>query len=147
MSEVREMTQDDIARVHEIDASSFSAPWPAEAFAIEMQNPKARNFVITENDQVVGYIVCWLVLDECHIATIAVDKANRGKGYAKDLLRKALQSSLAEGAAFAYLEVRASNYPAKELYRSFGFEIVGTRKKYYKDNNEDALLLTLEMKK
>lgn len=147
MSEIRAMELGDVPRVHQIDASSFSAPWPAEAFSIELVNPKARNFVITENEMIVGFIVYWLILDECHIATIAVEKGHRGKGYAKELLRKALQSSLAEGAAFVYLEVRASNHPAKELYRSFGFEIVGTRKKYYKDNNEDALLLTLEMKK
>lgn len=147
MIEIRKMTLNDVLRVHEIDSNSFSAPWPAEAFAIELENPKARNFVLTENNQIIGYIVYWLIIDECHIATIAVDKAYRGKGYAKELLRKALQSSVTEGAAFVYLEVRASNQPAKELYRSFGFEIVGTRKKYYKDNNEDALLLTLEMNK
>lgn len=147
MSEIRAMVLSDVTRVHEIDTSSFSAPWPAEAFSIELANPKARNFVIIENDHVIGFIVYWLILDECHIATIAVEEGHRGKGYAKDLLRKALQSSLDEGAAFVFLEVRSSNLPAIGLYRSFGFEIVGTRKKYYKDNNEDALLLTLEMKK
>lgn len=146
MSPIRQMTFEDLPRVHQIDRDSFSAPWPAEAFAIELKNPKARCWVIQEADQIIGFIVFWMIIDECHIATIAIDHAFRGKGYARELIQKTLQSSRSEGATHAYLEVRSSNEEAKSLYRSFGFDIVGIRKKYYKDNNEDALLLTLEYK-
>jgi len=146
MSPIRLMTFEDLPRVHQIDQDSFSAPWPGEAFAIELKNPKARCWVIQEADQIIGFIVFWMIIDECHIATIAIDHAFRGKGYARELIQKTLQSSRSEGATHAYLEVRSSNEEAKSLYRSFGFDIVGIRKKYYKDNNEDALLLTLEYK-
>ncbi|HWS24122.1 MAG TPA: ribosomal protein S18-alanine N-acetyltransferase [Anaerolineales bacterium] len=146
MSLIRQMTFEDLPRVHQIDRESFSTPWPVEAFTIELKNPKARCWVIQEADQIIGYIVFWIIIDECHIATIAIDRSFRGKGYARALIQKTLQSSRSEGATFAFLEVRAGNEEAKSLYNSFGFEIVGTRKKYYKDNNEDALLLTLEIK-
>lgn len=146
MSVIRGMREGDLPRVQEIDGDSFSAPWPVDAFKIELNNPKARCLVSLENNQIVGFMVYWLIVDECHIATLAVDRAWRGKGHAKELIRKALQSSRFEGATHAFLEVRAGNKEALALYSSFGFENVGTRKKYYKDNNEDALLLTLEIK-
>lgn len=146
MIELRAMTLADVRRVHEIDNASFSAPWPATAFTIELANPRTRAWVCESENKIVGFIVCWIIIDECHIATIAVDEAYRGKGIAKALLRKALKSGADEGAIISHLEVRASNEAAKMLYDSFGFELVGVRKKYYKDNNEDALLLTLEMR-
>lgn len=146
MIEIREMTVADVRRVHEIDNASFTAPWPAEAFTIELANPRARAFVCECDNKIVGFIVYWIIIDECHIATIAVDEAYRGRGFAKALLSKALRDSAASGVIISHLEVRASNESAKMLYDSFGFEIVGVRKQYYKDNNEDALLLTLEMR-
>lgn len=140
---IREMTQADLNAVTEIDRDSFSQPWPDNAFAAEIENKNARCLVAEENQIIFGYIVIWLVLDEAHIATIAIEKSKRGQGFSKRILKTALQSAYLEGSRFVYLEVRESNTVAIHLYTQLGFEIVGLRKAYYKNNNENAILMTL----
>ena len=56
----------------------------------------------------------------------------------------ALNAAFREGARSSYLEVRATNQAALQMYKELGFKIVGRRSHYYHDNQEDALLLTLE---
>jgi ribosomal-protein-alanine N-acetyltransferase len=87
--------------------------------------------------------VLWMIVDEAHIATIATHPDYRRQGIAKRLLVKALEFAQTEGARSALLEVRAGNRAAQEMYRKFGFEVVGRRERYYKDNYEDAVLMTL----
>jgi ribosomal-protein-alanine N-acetyltransferase len=84
-----------------------------------------------------------MIVDEAHIATVATHPGYRQQGIASQLLVAALKSAYAEGARSALLEVRAGNQAAQEMYRKFGFEVVGRRERYYKDNQEDAVLMTL----
>jgi ribosomal-protein-alanine N-acetyltransferase len=93
--------------------------------------------------RLVGMMVLWVILDEAHIATIATHPDYRRQGIAKQLLAAALESAYAEGARSALLEVRAGNEAAQEMYRKLGFEVVGRRERYYKDNFEAAILMTL----
>jgi ribosomal-protein-alanine N-acetyltransferase len=85
-----------------------------------------------------------LIVDEAHIATIATHPDFRRRGIGEQLLIAALLSARAEGAAHAFLEVRAGNPGALSLYKKYGFVVAGTRPQYYKDNNEDAILMNLE---
>jgi [ribosomal protein S18]-alanine N-acetyltransferase len=94
--------------------------------------------------RVVGMVVAWLFVDEAHIATIATHPEYRRQGIARKLLLHTLQSAMREGAHSSFLEVRESNLPAQEMYRKFGYVEVGRRKRYYKDNDEDAILMNLE---
>jgi ribosomal-protein-alanine N-acetyltransferase len=94
---------------------------------------------------VVAALVNWLVLDECHIATIAVHPDFRRQGIARLLLQTGMQAAYAERSRIFYLEVRAANLAAQQMYLDFGFTVVGRRAKYYKDNGEDALLMTLDL--
>jgi ribosomal-protein-alanine N-acetyltransferase len=89
-------------------------------------------------------IVSWLIVDELHIATIATHVEYRRQGIAQSLLLHAFKSAWVEGAHSAFLEVRASNDAAQAMYRKYGFIESGRRPRYYKDNNEDAILMTLE---
>ena len=89
-------------------------------------------------------LVLWMIVDEAHIATLATHPEARRQGVAKQLLVKALETAYAEGARTALLEVRAGNEAAQSMYRKFGFEEVGRRERYYKDNHEDAVLMTLD---
>jgi ribosomal-protein-alanine N-acetyltransferase len=82
-------------------------------------------------------------LDELHVATIATHPEFRRQGIGKTLLTHALKSAREEGVVRSFLEVRASNQAAIEMYKSFGFIEDGRRKEYYKDNHEDAILMTL----
>lgn len=141
---VRKMTVEDVPAAHEIDVSSFTLPWPERSFRYEVTaNPAARCWVAELEGRVVGLLVLWMIVDEAHIASLATHPEFRRLGIAKKLLVKALENAYAEGARTALLEVRAGNETAREMYQKIGFEEVGRRERYYKDNNEDAILMTL----
>jgi ribosomal-protein-alanine N-acetyltransferase len=143
------MQPGDLPVVQSIDRLSFALPWPASAFEYELYENTASLTLVAEQTppgdapEVVGMAVVWLILDEAHIATIGVHPLHRRQGVGRRLLARALQLSQGRGAAAATLEVRAGNLGAQALYRQFGFEEVGRRPRYYRDNNEDAILMTL----
>lgn len=145
----RHMELDDLEQIQEIDRLSFSIPWPSSSYRFELlENPGSILWVAEDQSsggkgRVVGMIVVWLILDEAHIATIAVHPEYRGKGIGRELLAGALEESMQRGAREAMLEVRANNQTAQALYRDFGFTIVGRRPRYYKDNQEDAVLMSI----
>lgn len=141
---VRRMTAEDVPAAHEIDVSSFTLPWPERSFRFEVtDNPAARCWVAEMDGRLVGMLVLWMIVDEAHIATLATHPDFRRQGIAKQLLVNALDNAYAEGARTAFLEVRAGNQAAQRMYQEFGFEEVGRRERYYKDNSEDAILMTL----
>jgi len=141
---VRRMTVEDVLAAHAIDVSSFTLPWPERSLRFEVSdNPAARCWVAELNGHVVGMLVLWMIVDEAHIASLATHPEFRRQGIAKQLLVVALEKAYTEGARAAFLEVRAGNEAARSMYRKFGFEEVGRRERYYKDNNEDAILMTL----
>lgn len=141
---IRRMTLDDIEQVVAIDRVSFSLPWPERSFRFELtDNPASRCWVAEVDGKIVGMIVVWLIVDEVHVATIATHPEFRRQGIAKNLLSHALQHMSTEGAQSSFLEVRAGNFAAQDLYRKFGFEESGVRRHYYRDNDEDAILMTL----
>lgn len=141
---VRRMTLEDVPAVVELDQLSFSLPWPEKSFRFELtDNPASRCWVIEADGRIVGMIVVWLLVDEAHIATIATHPDHRRQGIARKLLSYALRYLSKEGAVSSFLEVRESNLAAQEMYHKFGFEAVGRRKRYYKDTNEDAILMSL----
>ena len=88
-------------------------------------------------------IVMWLIVDEAHIATIAVHPDFRRQGIAARLLITALLNAFQNQMIQATLEVRAGNQAAQVLYQNFGFTVVGVRAHYYRDNHEDAWIMTL----
>ena len=142
---IRRMTLEDVPQVVAIDQASFSLPWPERSFRFEIsENPASRVWVAEADGKVAGMIVAWLLVDEAHIATIATHPDFRRQGIAHALLRYALDSMEREGATYAVLEVRAGNMSAQEMYRKLGFIESGRRPRYYKDNSEDAILMTLE---
>jgi len=142
---VRKMTVEDVPAAHEIDKSSFTLPWPERSLRYEVSdNPSARCWVSELDGHVVGMLVLWMIVDEAHIATLATHHEFRRQGIAKQLLVTALEGAYLEGARSALLEVRAGNVAAQAMYHKFGFEVVGRRERYYKDNNEDAVLMTLK---
>lgn len=141
---VRKMTIDDVPAVVELDQISFSLPWPERSFRFELtDNPASRCWVAEVDGNIVGMIVVWLLVDEAHIATIATHPDFRRKGIGKWLLSHTLLHLMDEGARSSFLEVRESNLAAQDMYRKFGYEVTGRRRRYYKDNDEDAILMNL----
>jgi ribosomal-protein-alanine N-acetyltransferase len=142
---IRKMTLDDVPAVLDLDQRSFSLPWPERSFRFELtDNPASRCWVAELDEKVVGMIVVWLIVEEAHVATIATHPDFRRKGIAKRLLSHALQKLMEQGARSSFLEVRESNLAAQAMYRKFGYEETGRRRRYYKDNDEDAILMNLD---
>jgi len=141
----------DLPAVMEIDRLSFPHPWPETAHRSDLtQNQAARGLVAlapagSGERQVIGYASWWLVADEAQINNLAVHPAWRRRRVGEALLIALKQQARAQGAQTATLEVRAGNLAAQRLYGRQGFVEVGRRKNYYRDNGEDALLLTAQL--
>jgi ribosomal-protein-alanine N-acetyltransferase len=147
---IRPMQADDLGQVHAIDKISFSMPWPESAYRYELfENQSSLQWVAEAREsngglRIVGMVVVWLVVDEAHVATIAVHPDYRGRGIAQELLCAGLIEAIERGMRSATLEVRAHNLAAQRLYRRFRFEEAGVRPRYYRDNFEDALIMTAD---
>jgi len=143
--QIRKMTLEDVPTVLVLDQISFSLPWPERSFRFELtENMASRCWVAEVDGRVVGMVVGWLLVDEMHIATIATHPEYRRQGIASKLLLHTLLKSMDEGARTSFLEVRESNQAAQEMYLKFGYEKTGRRKRYYRDNDEDAILMLLK---
>jgi ribosomal-protein-alanine N-acetyltransferase len=103
--------------------------------------PFARPVLAAPKAALVGYAGVWVTLDEGHVTTIAVHPGQRGRSVGELLLNGLIDQGLELGAANLTLEVRVSNNAAQQLYLKYGFQPVGTRKRYYTDNGEDALIM------
>ncbi|MHB2017010.1 MAG: ribosomal protein S18-alanine N-acetyltransferase [Candidatus Xenobia bacterium] len=138
---VEGMREEDVLQVQAIEAESFPRSWPAGSFSSELKNNRvARYIVAREGDRVLGYAGMWLILDEAHITTIAVDPAVRGQKVGKRLLWELLRICVEAGTRWAVLEVRETNQVARQMYERFGFKQIGLRKGYY-DYEDNALVL------
>jgi ribosomal-protein-alanine N-acetyltransferase len=125
---------------------SFTLPWSLTSFQFEIQRSRISRCLVAEVNTgiekiIAGTLIAWVIVDEMHIGTIAVDQPFRRVGIASALLDVIHQQAYEEQLGKIYLEVRKSNLPAQNLYRKFGYEITGVRQGYYADNHEDALLM------
>ncbi|WP_235357085.1 ribosomal protein S18-alanine N-acetyltransferase [Bacillus alveayuensis] len=143
---IRKMTIDDIDDVYKIELQSFRKPWPKHSFFQELtQNKFATYFVIEYKDNIAGYCGLWVVMDDAQITNIAILPDYRGQKLGEKLLIYVKDYAKELGAAQLTLEVRVSNYIAQNLYKKLGFEVIGLRKNYYTDNQEDALLMWVKL--
>lgn len=147
----RPMQLDDVPVVAAIDQISFPSPWSESTYRQELRKNRAAHLYVAEQlselkgiAEIVGYIGFWYIVDEVHISTIAVHPDRRRRGIGRMILNHALEQARAMGAELATLEVRESNTGAIELYRAFGFALKGRRPGYYRDTEEDALVMFKE---
>ena len=143
---VRRMAPGDVDTVVGIESDAFSSPWSAETFTSLLERPGLELLVLEhEQDGVVGYAVLWCILDQGELANVAVAPRMRGLGLGRHLLACVLDVARERGIETMFLEVRASNERAHELYRTFGFSDVGRRKAYYERPREDALIMAAKL--
>ena len=93
-------------------------------------------------EPIAGFLGAWYAADEAHVITFGVRRTDRGRGVGELLLIAAIEQAYARGATAVTLEVRPSNFAARNLYGKYGFDVSGVRKGYYADNREDALIMT-----
>jgi len=163
---MRPMRVDDIPQVVQVDELAFPTPWSARTYQFEITNRTTSHMVVIEAPNhvtlsvpglrgliqrlrggpkpepvIAGYGGCWLIAGEAHISTIAVHPDFRGRGLGELLLIGMLGRSMRLDGEYSVLEVRVNNHTAQQLYRKYEYQIVGTRKGYYRDNGEDAYLM------
>jgi [ribosomal protein S18]-alanine N-acetyltransferase len=141
------METKDIEQIMEIESVIFGEyHWTPQSFISEIENDLGNYFTAVEagTDKVIGYGGFWLIFDEAHITTVAVRPHLQNKGMGEILLQKMIDTGYAKNAKWFTLEVRAGNIPAQNLYYKYGFKSLGLRKKYYQDNDEDALIMWTE---
>ena len=143
---ISKMSAEDIENVVQIEAEAYGEHhWSKSSFYDEMQNNLAKYYVAKTSDgELVGYAGAWHIIDEGHITTIAVKKSYLRKHIGEAIIVKIIEDCYKEGIKYLTLEVRVSNEPAIGLYTKYGFNSLGTRKGYYQDNNEDALIMWTE---
>jgi len=142
---VRRMYLEDIDKVMEIEPKVFgSHHWTRNNFVKELDNKVATYFVAEKEGELVAYSGLWIVAEETHITTLAVDPRHRRQGIAEGLLIAMIDFAIKGAARAITLEVRLSNTPAQNLYEKYGFQRLGIRRNYYEDNREAALLLWTE---
>lgn len=139
---IRKAKISDLEAIKEIEDESFINPFTKEDLIYEISQNPVSNFLVLEKDGlVVGFIDYWITFDSATIDQIAVKKSERNQGFAKILLEKSINDLKELGeVSFFTLEVRTSNEPAINLYKSFGFQKVTIKEKYY-DDGEDAIYM------
>jgi ribosomal-protein-alanine N-acetyltransferase len=125
----------------EVDRECFLSPALQVDFSAELEKTQSRCLVARDGEEVVAYLLYWLVAEEMQILNIAVKSGCRRRGWGRLLLEKGIRDARGEGAWVATLEVRKSNEEAIALYQGNGFRILGTRLDYYREPEEDALLM------
>lgn len=167
---VRRMAMEDIDYVLKLDRMSFATPWSANTYQHEVRNSHSTMLVVepysfpastsnhnpikwlrrllspaiqnTARYPLLAYSGFWLISGEAHISTIAVHPDFRGHKLGELLIWCMAMQAIRLEAEVITLEVRISNDIAQSLYRKYGFEVSGRRKGYYRDNGEDAYLMT-----
>lgn len=140
---IRDFTIEDIDDIYDVEINSFSDPWSKESFKDELKNNVANYLVGCIDNRVVGYVGAWFILDEAHITNVAVKPEFRRQGIANKLIIEFINLAKINNIESITLEVRVSNIAAQTLYKTFGFIEQGIRKRYYADNNEDAIIMWL----
>lgn len=144
--EIIKACEDHINDIMVIENLSFKIPWSRQAILEEITKNKFALYNCARTEmQVVGYAGMWHVCDEGHITNIAVHPEFRGNGIGSALMESLVEYAESAGISGMTLEVRKSNITAQALYRKYGFENGGTRKAYYADNNEDAIIMWKKM--
>ncbi|HZB25594.1 MAG TPA: ribosomal protein S18-alanine N-acetyltransferase [Vicinamibacterales bacterium] len=139
----RVTSSEDLASVAALESVCFTNPWTREMLEQQVRGSEvARVYVLRDaSGTIVAFCSCWVIVDELHVNTIAVDPDHRRTGLARALMQGVMQEAVRNGCNKATLEVRESNLPARRLYATLGFAETGVRRRYYTQPEEDAIIL------
>ncbi|MGO9974179.1 MAG: ribosomal protein S18-alanine N-acetyltransferase [Solirubrobacteraceae bacterium] len=136
---VRNLVYADLPQVVALERRAFATPWSMPMFVLELSKASTISLVAADGQALSGYLICSRYDRAWHLMNIAVDPHQRRRGIARMLIDGMLERAGRD--ADYTLEVRVSNEPAINLYKSYGFRSVGTRKRYYADTGEDAIVM------
>jgi ribosomal-protein-alanine N-acetyltransferase len=136
---IRTLTYSDLPKVLAIERRAFPTAWSLSMFVLELSKPSGICLAATEGAALLGYLICARYAEAYHLMNVAVDPDRRREGIARSLIDELLERTGAD--ASITLEVRVSNAAAIALYEGYGFRNVGTRRRYYADTGEDAIIM------
>lgn len=143
--ELRRLEARDLDTVEEIERASYPTPWSRAMFVAELRKPSSLAIgAFSDEGELVGYAFVSRYVDAWHVMNVAVGLDYRRRGIATTLLERLFEVTASDPRSGYTLEVRVSNTNAIRLYESLGFESRGTRRGYYTDNREDALIMWRE---
>jgi len=142
--EIRLAEEKDLTAVEKIESGSFSEPWSKPSFQQLLYDPGCLFLVAEEEEELLGYAIGWIGLDELHIGNLAVHSQKRGEGIGERLLAVLISRGIKKGCKMATLELRESNQIALNLYAKEGFKPVAVRRNYYRRPKEDAIVMIKE---
>lgn len=133
-----------LRKVMSIESRVYPRPWSASLFLSELTQRSTRTYLVARYEgEVVGYGGLMFTGREAHVTNIAVDPEFHGLKIGTRLLFTLITEAIGRGATTLSLEVRVSNAVAQSMYLKFGFSVAGTRKGYYIETNEDALVMAV----
>ena len=147
---IRQATLEDLDALVDLEETCFARPWSRKSFEAELEgNQFSRVFMLIhhhsgQESQFVGYICVWIVFEEIRFLNLAIRQGFRRQGFGKQLIRAVLDLAVEASCCRGMLEVRETNVVAKNLYEHFNFKPYATRKSYYTNPTEDAILMILE---
>lgn len=151
--ETRFLSPSQIPEILVLDQICFGGLWTAEGYLREIDSPNSSLLTLNlinpeskefEPTKIVGIACLWSIAEEAHITLLGVEPNYRRQGFGTLLLLSLLENAIARKLAWATLEVNINNAQAINLYKKFGFEIIGKRKGYYQSTGDDALILWLK---
>jgi len=144
--EFRPMQMDDLESIMVIEPQIYPYPWTRGNFSDSLSSGYSA-WVLMLNDQIIGYSLIMLVLDEAHLLNLSVAKSYQKQGLGRVLLEHMVSIARKNQMANMFLEVRPSNISAIALYENMGFNEMAVRRKYYPAPNgrEDAVLMGLAL--
>lgn len=143
--EIKPFEQADLDAIMEIENDSFPLPWTRKSYEEVIPLDTIDTWVAVAGEELVGYMLLQHVADEMELHTFAVKASWRRKGVGMRLMECMISEGERLNIKNIYLMVRPNNVPARTLYEKLGFKTVGIRKKYYHDNDEDALVMRMSM--
>ena len=129
----------DSHRLAQLHSASFHRGWGEGEFDQMLSERNTLVHRLRLKGRVIGFSVSRLAADEAELLSIAVDQKYRGRGLSRDLLHTHLGHLAGRGIRTVFLEVEENNQPARRLYQRAGFEPVGRRERYYRDNSGQDL--------
>ncbi len=142
---IRPTASADLGALALLEQDAFSDPWTSGMIAEALSSDGAMALVADADGEVVGSIIARRVADEGEILTVAVAPSRRRTGLGRRLLDAVLGQFREAGVAAVWLEVRASNLPARGMYQAAGFVAAGLRRGYYRRPTEDAIILRCDL--
>ncbi|MFN2612059.1 MAG: ribosomal protein S18-alanine N-acetyltransferase [Solirubrobacterales bacterium] len=140
---IRRLSYSDLPAVIAIERRSFVTPWSLAMFVLELSKPSGICLaVLDQRERLIAYLVCSRYDEVWHLMNVAVDPSRRREGIATELIETLFDRTRSDSKMT--LEVRVSNLPAIRMYERFGFRSAGLRRRYYHDNDEDALIMWRE---